>query len=853
MRRHVWGLALSVVVLLVSSRIVFSTEITGVVWDDYYNIILVTIDAWPGGWNDWTMYVDGFGMPVQEEGRELYVYTTDYIENSPTELAIGTRDSAAGASLDGLTDVDFPCCGTLQFDIPGQGLTNTYEFSVVDFGCDTASAKTCASGEWIVHDGDLVVGGTDTFLIEDAKYFQRGNIYVNDSATLIVRNSELMMSRGDLPTIHVYIFVGPDATLILDVASVYPVTGGPPPGSLACVMNEGTAFMTDSETEIHYFDVAPGATFEMTGSSMVNDIGGLLQIAGGNTLVTDSTLGALALTVPAGAHLDVSGLYSGVYFESWDVHDMIPDAGYDLDLVRTTILEDDFTGELEHGPYERGWIFILDRDAHACISDSELRKVFIDMLVDTAEFHDLRVDIPSSLTFRDIVLTDVVVTGEWPFVIQNGDVTFYNSEYLFLQPSQWATVTLDHSHMVEFIPRGFAGTMVCEDASWTCAGEFTYGSNNFAMTGSLAMGEELRTNLQFGGVVTRRIEVTCTDQEGRALEGLTIETDCVWITANRGTYTTDAEGRAEFDIKYVSLNYAHPQATYVPTITVFAGEEQLFQDEVDFFVTTPVEIQLDVSCTPEPNPLTWSTAPHTVGTDSVEMTATAATDPNGVEYYFDETSGNPGATDSGWQDSPTYTDSGLQEATEYCYQVKARDKSPDQNETSWSSTACAITGSEAAAVFRVTETGDLFCDATVFATNFLAGSADIAEWVSISDPVRPGDVLVFDANLPGAYRRSNSPCSELVAGVVSAEPGVILGLAEPFEQRALLALVGVVPVIVTNESGPILPGDLLVSSSTLVHAMRWPGPDPCPCSLVGKALEPMADETGVILVLLTAH
>ena len=73
------------------------------------------------------------------------------------------------------------------------------------------------------------------------------------------------------------------------------------------------------------------------------------------------------------------------------------------------------------------------------------------------------------------------------------------------------------------------------------------------------------------------------------------------------------------------------------------------------------------------------------------MAATTASDPSGVEYYFEETSGNPGGTDSGWQDSVNYTDSGLNAGTEYSYRVKARDKSADQKETSWSSTSTATT------------------------------------------------------------------------------------------------------------------------------------------------------------------
>jgi hypothetical protein len=79
------------------------------------------------------------------------------------------------------------------------------------------------------------------------------------------------------------------------------------------------------------------------------------------------------------------------------------------------------------------------------------------------------------------------------------------------------------------------------------------------------------------------------------------------------------------------------------------------------------------------DPAIWSSPPAPVGGFSVTMTAMTATDPSGVEYYFACTSG--GGHDSGWQDSPTYTDTGLTHSTTYGYQVKVRDKSPGQNET----------------------------------------------------------------------------------------------------------------------------------------------------------------------------
>ena len=94
---------------------------------------------------------------------------------------------------------------------------------------------------------------------------------------------------------------------------------------------------------------------------------------------------------------------------------------------------------------------------------------------------------------------------------------------------------------------------------------------------------------------------------------------------------------------------------------------------------------------PTPNPATFSVAPAATSFSRITMTATTGIDPSGVEYFFDETSGNPGATDSGWQSSPSYTDTGLAASTSYTYTVTIRDKSPAQNSTTASSPASATT------------------------------------------------------------------------------------------------------------------------------------------------------------------
>ncbi len=95
---------------------------------------------------------------------------------------------------------------------------------------------------------------------------------------------------------------------------------------------------------------------------------------------------------------------------------------------------------------------------------------------------------------------------------------------------------------------------------------------------------------------------------------------------------------------------------------------------------------------PSPDPSTWSSVPTAGGSDNISMTATTATDPSTpVEYQFDETSGNGGGTDSGWQSSPSYTDVGLNASTTYTYRTQSRDSAG--NTTAFSTSESATTSS----------------------------------------------------------------------------------------------------------------------------------------------------------------
>jgi hypothetical protein len=143
---------------------------------------------------------------------------------------------------------------------------------------------------------------------------------------------------------------------------------------------------------------------------------------------------------------------------------------------------------------------------------------------------------------------------------------------------------------------------------------------------------------------------------------------------------------------------------------------------------------------PTPNPATFATAPYATGSDSIAMVATTGSDASGpVQYYFDETSGNPGGDDSDWQPSPSYTDTGLSASTLYTYTVQMRDSVPN-------------TGTASSPANATTDPEELLTNAG-FESNF----TDWATWgdavINTSDAHTGGkSAELGGTNLGGAYQ-----------------------------------------------------------------------------------------------------
>ena len=147
--------------------------------------------------------------------------------------------------------------------------------------------------------------------------------------------------------------------------------------------------------------------------------------------------------------------------------------------------------------------------------------------------------------------------------------------------------------------------------------------------------------------------------------------------------------------------------------------------------------------------------------------------------------------------------------------------------------------------FKVTYGGNVYADGT-----YQSPASDFAEMLPAAEGLNPGDVLIIGQD--GKLVCSTQPFQTSVVGVYSTHPGFVGG--QPVEgdlpDRVPLAVVGVVPVKVSAENGAVVPGDLLVTSSTLGHAMKA-SPNPPVGTVIGKALGTLAEGKGVIQMLVT--
>jgi hypothetical protein len=139
--------------------------------------------------------------------------------------------------------------------------------------------------------------------------------------------------------------------------------------------------------------------------------------------------------------------------------------------------------------------------------------------------------------------------------------------------------------------------------------------------------------------------------------------------------------------------------------------------------------------------------------------------------------------------------------------------------------------------------------------NINAKYQDVAEWVPSSERLKPGTVVIVDPTRDNEVVSSQKAYDTRVAGVVSHQPGLLLG--EGGKGQYMIAHTGRVKVKVDARFGAIHKGDLLTTSSIPGVAMKSQPIDFAgaeihrPGTILGKALESLNSGQSEMLVLLS--
>jgi hypothetical protein len=147
---------------------------------------------------------------------------------------------------------------------------------------------------------------------------------------------------------------------------------------------------------------------------------------------------------------------------------------------------------------------------------------------------------------------------------------------------------------------------------------------------------------------------------------------------------------------------------------------------------------------------------------------------------------------------------------------------------------------------KLTVAGNANISGNIYYGGNLTGyGADLAEYV-FGEGLDAGDVVILDPDRDKGVIRSSAAYDTRAAGIISTDPSHLMSADEG---NVPLALSGRVPVKVTAENGQIRRGDLLTTSNTPGHAMKCSDRVACSGAIIGKAMENLNTEKGMITAL----
>ena len=497
------------------------------------------------------VYLDGWG------GNVFIFYALNSLEKLGSLSAVNitqiqdyvleTQNSSTGAFYLGVTSKIYG--GQYQLEAPGL----YYTFNALH------DLRT-VTNLW-GHTGDLIIDGTQTFVIENCTYIQTGNIIAKESARLAIRDAYVsinMTYRGQYN-----ILVQDNATMEINNSKVMGTFGyglsfidqanGTIYGSeldlwIICRGNSRAYFNRSKFSEIHVWDNSEVRITESEARWTIN-----LDLAFYNNVT-------------------VANLKPGFY-TYWSLRDVVHGVSQEITLENTTA---------------RSWSLDLSYSNAITIVNSTLERMRIEFGQIEVNISDVRLGFFQNWTLGGITLLNSSVVGHWHFQLFNTSGTIRNC-YVAISFVIGGTLFVADSTFyfdaIEFFGAIFFHNATCID----CGGFYNsrcFISGNIQVEGSS------------GGLVSssvdRNYKTVTEDTNGSAVGNAQLT-----LFGQDGTVIwsglTDTSGEANFNLTFTDSNYTD-------TLRLEASKGELFAAKnISFLSDTPVTLVMMTTATADIN------------------------------------------------------------------------------------------------------------------------------------------------------------------------------------------------------------------------------------------------------------
>lgn len=426
--------------------------------------------------------------------------------------------------------------------------------AVLPASLPAGSANACDR----THEGDLIIDGSSTFLIEDETYCQTGNIIVQDNAKLIVRNATLVMNMS---FVDQYSILARNSGRLemenVTVQSSYPVNitahnrahvnlNGLSSTYVALwISNNSLAVLERSE--IVTLDVREGARAELIDSSVIAFV----------RLGFDRSFVELSELRPR-------------FYEAWTM-----DFPMVLNLRRANI---------------GNWAIVVSGSAKVRVEESILQSVGMVFKGVRGTLRNLHPGFYESwelssqdldFAMLDLSLRRTTITEGWGIGFDGGCNIEFQDSQVALWGGRWNFITLTRTTVPWFNPANFSGNLQFNES--TFSGYMNIHSSSMTWKGSVGFLNTVDLNNFYASTVGREFVVQVVDREGQPVANASVQ---VSDPEGQAIFSgkTNGQGEATFTITFNDTNYRESWTVALPDYDL--------EKRIGLLTSTPVKFSI---------------------------------------------------------------------------------------------------------------------------------------------------------------------------------------------------------------------------------------------------------------------